>query len=308
MLYVFGGCSGRQSLDTVESLDLSRLIEAPPAWEREESIRLPAPRFGCAVCSIGAKVFVVGGYDPEAGHLDSVLTLDFGASPEPQWAEIALMRIPRAECSAVNLDGRLVVLGGNSAEGIEVSWCESYCEASDAWHPLRSMNFSRAGAAVCSAWVSNGERESGVDKEIAEIADSFALSPEGLAQDIQERRMRDRRTTSSPRSWAKTEKAITALVRNGTYNRSSRRTTGERELLARNRDWFAFGQVLSSESVPPDYTDDCGPTSYPSISTSKLQPSLPLYSASRSERRKTWQAWQTDQQHGTQANCTKGDL
>ena len=74
-LYVFGGCTGSSILDTVEHIDLTRLLRGA-SWEVAPELTMEEPRLGLAVASVGSKLYVLGGYNQEEGHLASADCID----------------------------------------------------------------------------------------------------------------------------------------------------------------------------------------------------------------------------------------
>ena len=91
-LYVFGGCTGSSILDTVECLDLTRLLRGA-SWEQVPELSMPEPRLGLSVVAADSLLYVLGGYNQESGHLSSVDCVDLNTL---QWISLAPMGTKRS--------------------------------------------------------------------------------------------------------------------------------------------------------------------------------------------------------------------
>lgn len=145
-LYAIGGAEGighTRSSRVVEVLDPPARQRQPTSWEPGTSA--PAPRQQAAVARVNGVLWMVGGLDGGNAPTARVEGLD---PPFGFWREIDdPLPEPMHHAMAVNLGGRLVVLGGFAeadgrpagvASNVVYEWRE------DGWHRLPPMHNARA--------------------------------------------------------------------------------------------------------------------------------------------------------------------
>jgi N-acetylneuraminic acid mutarotase len=143
-LYAIGGAEGighTRSSRAVSVLQPPPRQRQPTMWRSGESA--PAPLQQAAVARVNGVLWVVGGLDENNRPTARVEGLD---PPFGFWREIE-DDLPEAvhHAMAVNLDGRLVVLGGFvERDGVNVASDAVYEWRDDGWEPLPSMRTARA--------------------------------------------------------------------------------------------------------------------------------------------------------------------
>jgi N-acetylneuraminic acid mutarotase len=135
-LYAAGGFDGTSYLETVERFDPREGVWRPlppmPAGRRGSVALAPAPG------SAGEHTLVAaGGFSGDAGagaalFLERVEAFDARANA---WRSLAELARPRAYGTAVNVDGRLILLGGLHHQAYAET-LEEYDAAADVWRPL----------------------------------------------------------------------------------------------------------------------------------------------------------------------------
>lgn len=137
-VYVFGGISGSEVLDSVEEYD--------PVADRWRFVApLPEPLHHTAAAAVGDSIYIVGGYhtlafDPtERVYRYDVLT--------NSWTQVTSLPAPRGALAAAAIDGKVYAVGGvPGASDLTV-----YDPAADRWSRLASMPTSREHLAAAAA-------------------------------------------------------------------------------------------------------------------------------------------------------------
>lgn len=112
--YVFGGLSGSPSatISTVESFAAPGTGSAPGSVNATTSGALPAARAGEAAVTVGAAVYIVGGYDGPAPDQQVLATSD-GTS----YAVVAKLPVPVRDAAVTATGGQIYVFGGEALAG-----------------------------------------------------------------------------------------------------------------------------------------------------------------------------------------------
>lgn len=120
------------------------------SWATQRWQLLPSlltPRCGCAVASIGDRVYVFGGLGPENERLSSCESVAVGGVGTQYNAVEQEMRTPRWYGAAVSLPlhSDIVVLGGRNDKWQELASVEAYDTLAKEWHTLSPMSTPRFG-------------------------------------------------------------------------------------------------------------------------------------------------------------------
>lgn len=137
-------------------------------------------RYGCAACTLGNLLYVVGGHDGQKA-LGSAERFDPSAS---KWSRLPNMLTPRSRCAAVAVKGRLHVLGGR-AESRSVPHAlatERFDPNTFKWEALPAMPLAPLGCAAAELHGSIYAVGVNADRNmIVEVFDSSASSWSTLA-------------------------------------------------------------------------------------------------------------------------------
>lgn len=86
----------------------------------------------------------IGGYNGEGRRLNSAEVYDVERN---QWSLVASMKNQRSDAHAVNIDGRIYVVGGFDGNSCKQS-VEFYDPHKNAWYSIADMNHARSGVGV----------------------------------------------------------------------------------------------------------------------------------------------------------------
>ncbi|MBT8401269.1 MAG: T9SS type A sorting domain-containing protein [Rhodothermia bacterium] len=132
-IYVPGGFENRGATSTVEVYDT-----VTRSWSRIAD--LPVRMHHLHMVAHQETIFVLGGYEGNSFSASSRV-LEYDAAGK-RWIERARMPTARGAGAAVQLDGRLYVLGG-AAFGSAMSTVESYDPSTDTWQQHAPMSARR---------------------------------------------------------------------------------------------------------------------------------------------------------------------
>lgn len=139
VVYVAGGQSGRQTLDTCEVLHAGS-----HEWVCLPSAVLCQPRKYLSLVTLRGCLYAVGGMRETRARLASVERLD---PRDGRWRTIAPMNYRRSSAGVVAAAGALWASGGNDGETHHCS-TERYDDRMDAWTLMAPMTIERSGAAM----------------------------------------------------------------------------------------------------------------------------------------------------------------
>jgi N-acetylneuraminic acid mutarotase len=149
-LTVIGGLDQGHALGTVQEYD-----DGADRWIVKKP--MPVPAHHIMVAALGARIFVFGGFVP-SGQDDGWMPIDRAWEYDPQgdtWKALAPMPTRRGAGAAVELGGRIYVIGGSAAPPHHggpiteatvlpsVGTLEEYDPASGAWRTLQPMPSAR---------------------------------------------------------------------------------------------------------------------------------------------------------------------
>ena len=137
-IYIIGGFHG----DDYNATSSVLTYDPESGLYETEIANLPIPLARASATEIGGKIYVTGGHSFDMG--DNALNHLFVYEPEYNiWVEKMPMSKARFNHTSVNLDGKLVVLGGRSRPW--PMWPENsveiYDPLCDKWESLPSMNY-----------------------------------------------------------------------------------------------------------------------------------------------------------------------
>jgi RNA polymerase sigma factor (sigma-70 family) len=134
-IYAIGGCGlGGVSIGTVEEYD-------PPTnkWTKKADIPIPSIKGGVSACSIGGKIYVIGGWDNGA---DASTLAEYDPEND-NWVRKADLLIPNRCYSVSAVNGKVYVIGG-FIKGVGAhSRVEEYDPANDKWTRKADMPTAR---------------------------------------------------------------------------------------------------------------------------------------------------------------------
>jgi N-acetylneuraminic acid mutarotase len=145
MVYVIGGLDAAgDSVSTVEVFD-------PAAGTWSAGVSLPSARDNAASAVLNGRIFLFGGRLRSGGsNLEPTLQIveSFGVG-DLSWSSAALMPTGRRAASAVVVEGRAIIFGGEkTSEGGTFTAVEAYDPVEDKWELLTDMPIGRHGAAA----------------------------------------------------------------------------------------------------------------------------------------------------------------
>lgn len=142
-VYVVGGSSSLQVLDTVTCLGPSSVWEALPP--------LPAPQVRCAVAAGGGSIYVVGGQGESAAASSAARAFD---PHERRWRSLPDLPAPRCGCAAAVPGRALLALGGCGLDQEALASGDRlplHPEEAAAWVAVPPMASPRMGCAAVGA-------------------------------------------------------------------------------------------------------------------------------------------------------------
>ena len=84
---------------------------------------MPTPRENCQALLVGEKVYIIGGYNDDVGHLASVDVYDIESET---WDSLSPMNTPRWGFGAATVDGTIFVFGGGQDFGERSTFVKTY--------------------------------------------------------------------------------------------------------------------------------------------------------------------------------------
>jgi len=149
-LHFFGG-SDSNRVDSASHWTLA--LDGGTAWD--SAAALPAPRNHMGAVLLGGKIYAVGGQtgqDGSAVYRANVYVYDPAGD---KWAAAANLPLPRShnESSTLALNGKIVVIGGQTTGGRAIADVSIYDPATDGWAPMTSLPSARTAGV---AGVANG--------------------------------------------------------------------------------------------------------------------------------------------------------
>jgi N-acetylneuraminic acid mutarotase len=143
-LYVAGGAINGDGNNVTTALE----VYDPLADTWTTGASMPTPRYRTASGVIDGKLYVAGGQGP--GPTVALNRLDVYDPATNTWTTLTSMPTARTgfDAAAGVIDGRLYVVGGNTAPGSVVGTLEVYNPITDSWSTKASMPTARASAGV----------------------------------------------------------------------------------------------------------------------------------------------------------------
>jgi kelch-like protein 7 len=138
-IYICGGYSGTDYLDTVDVLDLETF-----RWSHAVSMSSKRICFAALVSS-PTSFLVSGGSDKRFGCLSSCEQFNLEKN---SWLSFPALMTPRQGHCGVRFGQQLAFLGGNDGAQV-LSSCEQYDRASQSWIPFPSMTRERVYFGAC---------------------------------------------------------------------------------------------------------------------------------------------------------------
>ncbi|XP_076040286.1 kelch like ECH associated protein 1 [Oratosquilla oratoria] len=141
VIYIVGGYSDRQSLDTLECYDVENC-----RWSQLS--RLPVARSGLRAAYMHGIFYAVGGRNILAnGNYHDSNWVDSFNPISNTWQQRAPMKVPRNRLGAAMLDGLLYAIGGSNGSAFNNS-VEKYDPEEDTWTLVQPMAQARMGVGV----------------------------------------------------------------------------------------------------------------------------------------------------------------
>lgn len=187
-IWALGG-STRNENNEIESRREIEKLDLCAGKEWEVMPDMPTRRAGLAAAVLGGMIHVVGGQihqgDDNAAYLASMERFDPKVG---EWELLPSMRSPRACAAAVQLHGKLYVMGGYDVRGFrhgdqirELRTVERYDPELNKWESLGHMHVARFGAAAAAVndviCVFGGRRHYGGHEESPALVTAETYDP-----------------------------------------------------------------------------------------------------------------------------------
>jgi len=104
---------------------------------------LPTPRDHLAAVTVGQRIYAIGGRVGLNYHQNLATVEEYDPTAD-QWRSVTSMPTARSGITAEVIDGRIYVLGGESADGT-FHENERYVPGFDRWEPMTPMPTARHG-------------------------------------------------------------------------------------------------------------------------------------------------------------------
>ena len=140
-IYIFGGNDGDSHLSSCEMFDPLVVGTTNNSWTEIRSMKLS--RSGCTSCSIGTKIYVIGGSNGYS-ELSSVEVFD---TCSMKWSKLPKMATERDYCSSVSIGDKIYVIGGRSKTKA-LSTVEVFDTQTHLWKKLPDMIIKREACAA----------------------------------------------------------------------------------------------------------------------------------------------------------------
>lgn len=144
-IYSMGGRNSQRCLNSAE-----RYVPEDDRWEELPSMR--QVRTAVAACSLGGKIYAIGGEcETKFAHEGTIYltSVEFYDPIHSVWTEVAAMKYPRSFAAATVMGDKLYAIGGETTSTCYKS-VECYNPSSNAWSSLPDMHIARSGAGACS--------------------------------------------------------------------------------------------------------------------------------------------------------------
>ncbi|MBM3212557.1 hypothetical protein FJZ33_10065 [Candidatus Poribacteria bacterium] len=169
-IYAIGGASNNSDLSAVEEYD-----PAKDVWVKKSP--MPTSRYGLCTVVANNKIYAIGGTTAALNFNESLPTVEEYDPSTDKWTKKTNMPTPRLCLSAVQINGKIYVMGGYSGfnKAIVHKTVEVYDPAADRWSAKSDMVMGRFafGASTSDGKIYvfggvMGERNAGVEDSSVE--------------------------------------------------------------------------------------------------------------------------------------------
>jgi N-acetylneuraminic acid mutarotase len=144
-LHYFGGMDATRTQEQGEHWVLN-LDNQSAGWVQKAS--MPNPRNHLGGAALNGKVYAIGGQHGQEGEQDAQSEVDCYDSATNKWTKVASLPAPRSHLSGsvFTMNGKILVLGGETAFKTQTSTIYSYDPATNKWSTIGSLPARRSTA------------------------------------------------------------------------------------------------------------------------------------------------------------------